>query len=164
MHVIVAASENGVIGRGGAMPWRIPEDLKRFKALTMGSPVVMGRKTWDSIGRPLPGRENVVVTRQPLVLAGATVVHSLDEALEHCRSRGTADCFVIGGGEIYAQALPRADVVHLTRIHQRFDGDARFPALGPEWREVAREARLQESPERLRFDFVTYERRDPPAA
>lgn len=158
VHIVVAAAENGVIGNNGQMPWRIPEDLKRFKALTLGSPIVMGRKTWDSIGRPLPGRENVVITRQKLAPTGATVVHSLDEALERCRAKGAKDCFVIGGGEIYAQALPRADVVHLTRIHQRFDGDARFPALGPEWREVARESRLQEAPERLRFDFVTYER------
>ena len=158
VHVIVAAAENGVIGRGGKMPWHIPEDLKRFKALTMGAPMIMGRKTWDSIGKPLPGRESIVVTRQPLELKGATVVHSIDEALERCRAKGASHCFVIGGGEIYAQALPAAHVLHVTRIHARFDGDARFPTLGPEWRETARESRLQESPERLRFDFVTYER------
>ncbi|HUR69017.1 MAG TPA: dihydrofolate reductase [Candidatus Thermoplasmatota archaeon] len=158
IHIIVAAAENGVIGRDGQMPWRIPEDLKRFKALTMGHPIVMGRKTWESIGRPLPGRENVVITRQKLELRGATVVHSLDEALAHVAAREAGDAFVIGGGEIYAQALPRADVVHLTRVHGPFEGDARFPPLGTEWREVAREARLQEMPERLRFDFVTYER------
>jgi dihydrofolate reductase len=158
IHIIVATSENGVIGIKGAMPWRIPEDLKRFKALTMGCPMIMGRKTWDAIGRPLPGRESVVVTRQERALAGATVVHSLEEAIAHCRSSGATDCFVVGGGEIYAQTLPHADVLHVTRIHARFDGDASFPPLGPEWRETAREPRLQESPERLRFDFVTYER------
>lgn len=163
IHVIVAAAENGVIGRDGAMPWRIPEDLKRFKALTMGSPMIMGRKTWDSIGRPLPGRESVVVTRQKTAIPGATVVHSIDEALEHCRARGVSDCFVVGGGEIYAQALPRADVVHLTRVHAAPEGDARFPALGPEWREVSREERSQQEPTSLRYSFVTYEQdRHPP--
>lgn len=159
IHVIVAAASNGVIGKDGAMPWRIPEDLKRFKALTMGHPILMGRKTWDSIGRPLPGRENIVITRQKLDLAGATVVRSLDEALDHARARGATDAFVIGGGEIYQQALPRADVVHLTAVHAAFEGDVRFPALGGAWRETARETRAQDAPQALRYDFVTYERK-----
>jgi dihydrofolate reductase len=158
IHVIVAAAENGVIGRGGQMPWRIPEDLKRFKALTMGHPMIMGRKTWDAIGRPLPGRESVVVTRQKLDLAGATVAHSLDAAISHCRARGASDAFIVGGGEIYAQALPLADVVHLTRIRATFEGDASFPPLGPAWRESAREPRSQVEPQPLAYDFVTYER------
>lgn len=160
IHLVVAAASNGVIGKGGQMPWRIPEDLKRFKALTMGAPMIMGRKTWDAIGRPLPGRESIVVTRQKLDLPSATVVHSLDDALAHCRARGVPDAFVIGGGEIYRQALPRADVVHLTEIHRAFEGDASFPPLDPsQWRETAREPRSQDAPEPLRYDFVTYERR-----
>ena len=158
IHLIVATASNGVIGAKGQMPWRIPEDLKRFKALTLGHPMIMGRKTWDSIGRPLPGRESIVVTRQKLELPGATVVHSLEEGLERARARGATDVFVIGGGEIYRQALPLAQVVHVTRIHERFDGDVSFPPLDASWREVAREKRLQEGAQPLRFDFVTYER------
>lgn len=160
IHLIVAAASNGVIGRDGAMPWRIPEDLKRFKALTMGHPMIMGRKTWDSIGRPLPGRESIVVTRQKLDLPGATVVHSLDAALAHARARGAPEVFVVGGGEIYRQALPFADVVHLTEVHASFEGDASFPSLpSSDWRETARERREQAEPQKLAYDFVTYERR-----
>lgn len=160
VHLIVAAAENGVIGRDGAMPWRIPTDLKRFKALTMGHPVIMGRKTWESLGRALPGRENVVVTRQSHFRAeGAVVVHSLADAVAHARNAGATDAFVIGGGEIYRQALPAADVVHLTRVHASFEGDATFPPLDPsQWRETAREPASQQEPQPLRFDFVTYER------
>jgi len=162
LHVIVAAAQNGIIGRDGAMPWRIPEDLKRFKALTMGAPIVMGRKTWDAIGRPLPGRESIVITRQTGFRAeGAVVVHSLDEALAHTRGRDVPEAFVIGGGDVYRQALPLADVVHLTQVHGAFEGDASFPPLeASEWRETGREARAQDAPlEPLRYDFVTYERR-----
>ena len=160
VHLIVAVAEGGVIGAENKLLWRIPEDLKRFKAITMGHPILMGRKTWDSIGRPLPGRENVVITRQKLDLPGATVVHSLEEALEHARARGASDAFVIGGGEIYRQALPRADVVHLTEVHARFDGDVTFPSLPSSgWREIGREARQQAEPQPLSYSFVTLERR-----
>lgn len=159
IHVIVAVAENGVIGRDGAMPWRIPEDLKRFKAITMGHPIAMGRKTWASIGRPLPGRENLVITRQKGFEApGATVVHSIAEAMEHARARGASDLFAIGGGEIYREVLPFARVAHVTEVHARFEGDATFPHLDPGWREVAREPRSQAEPTPLRYDFVTYER------
>lgn len=160
VHLIVAAAENGVIGRDGAMPWRIPADLRRFKAITMGHPIIMGRKTWDSLGRALPGRENIVVTRQRGFHAeGATVLHSLPDAVEHARESGATDAFVIGGGDIYRQALGAADVVHLTRVHASFEGDATFPPLDPaHWRETAREPASQETPQPLRFDFVTYER------
>lgn len=154
--IVVAAAENGVIGAAGKIPWHIPEDLKRFKALTMGHRIVMGRKTWASIGRALPGRESVVVTRQAGFRAeGARVVASLDEALEGA----TGDVFVIGGGEIYREALPRADRVELTRVHAKVEGDVTFPALDPTaWREVAREPRSQTTPQPLAYDFVTYER------
>lgn len=159
IHMIVAVAKNGVIGREGAMPWRIPEDLKRFKAITMGHPIVMGRRTWASIGRPLPGRENLVITRQKDFQAeGATVVHSLSDAMEHARARGASDLFVIGGGEIYRQALPLAQVAHVTRVHAEVEGDVTFPDLDPGWHEIDREGRSQTEPIPLRYDFVTYER------
>lgn len=165
IHLIVAVAENGVIGREGAMPWRIPEDLKRFKAITMGHPIVMGRKTWASLGRPLPGRENIVITRQKdLDAPGAHVVHSLREALDHAAARGATDVFVIGGGEIYRQALPLAHVAHVTRVHARIEGDVTFPLLDPDWRETTREPHEQTEPQPLAYDFVTYERQSRPAA
>ena len=122
--LVVAVAENGVIGQGGKIPWHISEDLKRFKALTMGHTVVMGRKTWDSLPRkPLPGRANVVVTRQKDWNAeGAITAASLGEAI--AGTSGTV--MVIGGGEIYAAALPMATRVELTEVHQGFDGDAKF--------------------------------------
>ncbi len=126
--LIVAAARNGVIGGGNKMLWRVPEDFAHFKRTTMGHPIVMGRKTWESIGRPLPGRRNVVVTRNPDYRAeGAELAPSLEDAFKMLNGVGTV--FVIGGGEIYRQALPRADVVWLTRIGADFEGDATFPDL-----------------------------------
>lgn len=126
--LIVAAARNGVIGGGNKMLWRVPEDFAHFKRTTMGHPIVMGRKTWESIGRPLPGRRNVVVTRNPGYRAeGAELAPSLADAFKMLNGVGTV--FVIGGGEIYRQALPRADVVWLTRIGADFEGDATFPDL-----------------------------------
>ena len=126
--LIVAAARNGVIGGGNKMLWRVPEDFAHFKRTTMGHPIVMGRKTWESIGRPLPGRRNVVVTRNPDYRAeGAELALSLEAAFKMLNGDGTV--FVIGGGEIYRQALPRADVVWLTKIGADFEGDATFPDL-----------------------------------
>lgn len=126
--LIVAAARNGVIGGGNKMLWRVPEDFAHFKRTTMGHPIVMGRKTWESIGRPLPGRRNVVVTRNPDYRAeGAELAPSLEDAFKMLNGDGTV--FVIGGGEIYRQALPWADVVWLTRIGADFEGDATFPDL-----------------------------------
>lgn len=126
--LIVAAARNGVIGGGNKMLWRVPEDFAHFKRTTMGHPIVMGRKTWESIGRPLPGRRNVVVTRNPDYRAeGAELAPSLEDAFKMLNGDGTV--FVIGGGEIYRQALPRADVVWLTKIGADFEGDATFPDL-----------------------------------
>ena len=153
--LIVAAAENGVIGKEGAIPWRLPEDLRRFKALTMSHPIVMGRKTWDSFPKkPLPGRTNIVITRQPGWRAeGAVTAASLDDALRIARAQ-SGTVFVIGGGEIYRAALPQATRVELTEIHQAFDGDAHFPALDrTAWRETAREDHA--TPEGLRYAFVT---------
>ena len=134
--LVVAVAGNGVIGRDGDLPWRLPSDLKRFKQLTLGKPVVMGRKTWDSIGRPLPGRPNIVVTRDPAFSApGATVVASLDEAIAAARREaetlGVDEICVIGGGQVYAQAFDRADILHVTHVEADVAGDTRFPAIDP---------------------------------
>jgi dihydrofolate reductase len=162
VHLIAAVASNGVIGARGGLPWHLPEDLKRFKALTWGHPVIMGRRTWDSLGKPLPGRENIVVTRNPALEArGASVVPSLEAALASCA--GATDVYVIGGGELYAAALRYADVLALTEIQRDFEGDARFPELDREqWLESERVARS--SAEGLRYDFVRYERRRPEQA
>ncbi|MDP6479519.1 MAG: dihydrofolate reductase [Phycisphaerales bacterium] len=130
--LVTAVSDNGVIGRGGDMPWHLPDDLRRFKKLTMGHPIVMGRRTWDSIGRPLPGRTNIVMTRDTSFAAeGAVVAHSEDDIFA---AAGDADTImVIGGGEIYRIFLPNADRVELTRVHITVDGDTLFPELGDEW-------------------------------
>jgi dihydrofolate reductase len=152
--LILASASNGVIGRRGAIPWRISEDLKRFKVLTLGKSVVMGRKTWDSLPKkPLPGRRNIVVTRQPDWRADGTDVMSLEAAL------AGADVMVIGGAEIYRAALPRADRIELTEVHGEFDGDACFTFDRKDWREIARETHA--TPEGLTYSFVTLERNAP---
>lgn len=158
VHLIVAMSRNRVIGAKGGMPWHLSEDLKRFKRLTMGHPIIMGRKTWDSLPKqPLPGRENIIVTRQTDYRAeGATVAHSLDEALAHARTAGATDAFVIGGGELFLLALPVADTLELTRIERDFEGDTLFPELGEVWKETAREAHPDHE---LPHVFMTLERR-----
>jgi dihydrofolate reductase len=163
VSLVVAAAANGVIGRDNAMPWHLPEDLAHFKRLTLGHPVVMGRKTYESIlaslGRPLPGRTNIVVTRQPGFAApGCTVVGSLAAAIDSARD--ASEVFVIGGAEIYRLALPHAQRVYLTRIDAAFEGDATFPALDPaEWRETAREDHPATEGRKFGFAFVRYERR-----
>lgn len=141
--IYVAIAQNGVIGRDGGLPWRLSSDLKRFKAGTMGKPIIMGRKTWEGIGRPLPGRLNIVVTRDPNFRAGgAETAHSLDDAIVLARARGRCmagadEICVIGGGEIYRQAMPKADRLHVTHILAKVEGDTHFPAIDPEiWRSV----------------------------
>ena len=154
--LVVAVADNGVIGVDGELPWRLPPDLRHFKELTTGHVVVMGRKTFESIGRPLPNRTNVVVTRQPSYAAeGAVVVGSLDDALVEAALHA-GDVMVIGGGEIYSSALDLADVVELTEVHLSPEGDAFFPSLDPAtWREVSRESHEHED---IGFDFVRLER------
>jgi dihydrofolate reductase len=141
LNLIYACADNGVIGRDNALPWHLPEDLAHFRQLTLGCPVLMGRKTWDSLPprfRPLPGRLNLVLTRQPDWQApGAIRVASLDEAMAHCRAG--QDLWVIGGAEIYALALPRAQRLEITEVHLQAEGDAMAPAFDPRaWPEVAR--------------------------
>jgi len=156
LGLIAAVASNGVIGAHGGLPWRLPEDLRFFKLQTMGHPVIMGRRTWESIGRPLPGRRNIVVTRTAgLQAEGATVVDSLAAALAACA--GEKEAFVIGGAELYRAALPVAERLVLTEIHREFDGDVRFPAFErANWRETRREAHV--SADGIAFDFVWYER------
>lgn len=140
----VAMAENGVIGRDGGLPWRLSSDLKRFKADTMGKPVIMGRKTFESVGRPLPGRLNIVVTRDRGWRAdGVETAASLDDAITLARTRmrcmaGAAEIGIAGGGEIYTQAIAKADRLHVTHVLASIDGDTRFPAIDPdEWRVVS---------------------------
>jgi dihydrofolate reductase len=156
LHLIAAVAANRVIGMRGGLPWRLPEDLRRFKALTLGHPVIMGRRTWESIGKALPGRRNIVVTRQAgFVAPGATVAPSLPAALDLCR--GADRAFVIGGSELYREALPLAVTLELTELHRDYAGDTCFPEFDrSRWREAAREAHT--AAEGTRFDFVRYVR------
>jgi dihydrofolate reductase len=155
--LIAAVATNGVIGAGNRLPWRLGEDLKRFRALTAGHAVIMGRKTWESLPRALPERQNIVVTRQRGYLAeGAEVAGSLDEALALVRLPEPVFC--IGGGELFGDALPSAQRLYLTEIDRDFDGDAWFPAWRPEdWKEITREARRSEE-SGFDYAYVTYER------
>jgi dihydrofolate reductase len=160
VSLVAAVARGGVIGRGGEIPWRLPEDLARFRERTMGHPVVMGRNTWDSLPerfRPLPGRRNIVVTRNPAWRAdGAEPAGSLADALRLLD--GAARVFVIGGGQLYAEALPLADELLLTEIDADVDGDTWFPAWGrSEFDEVSREEKV--SSDGVAFAFVTYSRR-----
>ena len=157
VYLVAAVAANGIIGANGRLPWHLPEDLKHFKALTLGHPVIMGRKTWESLGTALPGRENIVVTRAPgYEAAGASVASSLGGALALCA--GEPRVFVIGGGgELYDEALPVADGLVLTEIQRDFAGDARFPRFDRSaWRETQRKP--QTGADGLRFDFVLYEK------
>lgn len=165
ISIVVAVASNGVIGRDGDLPWRLPTDLKRFKALTIGKPVIMGRKTWASIGRPLPGRANIVISRSADFSAeGAIVVHSLCEALAVARREashsGIDEVCVIGGGEIYRQAIAVADVLHVTKVRADVDGDARFPDIDPAIFDTVFEEDLpQGEKDSHAMRFVTYRRR-----
>ncbi len=159
LSILVAMARNHVIGINNTLPWRIPEDLKYFKALTLGHHMIMGRKTFDSIGKPLPGRTTVVVTRdQNLQLAGCVMAHSLEQAIAACD--GDNEIFIVGGAEIFTQSLPLADTLYITEIQQDFAGDAHFPEFNrTEWQEVARDRRSQAEPQPLEYHFVTYRRR-----
>jgi dihydrofolate reductase len=160
LNLIYARAANGVIGHNNTLPWHLPEDMAHFKALTQGCTVIMGRKTWDSLPprfRPLPGRTNIVVTRQPdWQVDGAQRAASLPDALAHCDPSATT--WVIGGAQIYAEALPLADRLELTEIDHAFEGDAHAPELGHDWTEVARERHVS-SKDGLAFSFVSYVRR-----
>ena len=155
--VIAAVAQNGVIGAYGKLPWRLPEDLKHFRALTLGHPVIMGRRTWESLKEPLPGRENIVVTRtRGYEAPGASVAASLEGAIALCAGEPLA--FVIGGADLYAAALPLADGLALTEIQRDYEGDVRFPEWDRgAWRETQRKPQV--AADGTRFDFVLYERK-----
>lgn len=159
VSIITAVSNNNVIGKDNKLPWRLPADLAHFKEITSGHSVLMGRKTFESIGRPLPNRRNIVITRNRDFKADRIeVVHSIEEALEITKNED--EVFVIGGEEIYKLALPFADKIYLTKVEAEVDGDAFFPNLGSEWEEVSRIENPKD--ENNEYPFVFYEyRRDP---
>lgn len=158
VSIIVAVAENGVIGDKNSLLWHISEDLKHFKAVTTGHPVVMGRKTFESLGRPLPGRENVVVTRQQLEIPGCRVVHSLAQAVALFPAE--EEVFIIGGAQIYAEALAVADRFYLTRVFHAYQGDTRFPRWDErQWRLIASESFPCGKEYPYAFAFEAYERR-----
>jgi dihydrofolate reductase len=158
LSIIVAMAKNRTIGINNTLPWRCPEDLKHFKSLTMGHHMIMGRKTFDSIGKPLPGRTTVVVTRnQALTIEGCIIAHSLQEAIAACK--GDNEIFIVGGADLYTQALPLADRLYLTEIQQEVTGDAHFPSINlSNWQEISREVHSQLTPQALHYHFVTYQR------
>jgi dihydrofolate reductase len=160
VSLIAAHAHNRVIGKDNALPWRLPEDLRHFKSLTLGHPIIMGRKTWESLGRPLPGRENIVISRQAnYAAAGAEVVGSIADALATVAT--SAEVFIIGGAEIYRQSLALADQLYLTEIDLTVDGDAFFPDYPRhEWREASRQRGVSESG--LRYAFIRLDRVTPP--
>ncbi len=158
ISLIVAASGNNVIGVGGGLPWHLSEDLKRFKAITMGKPIIMGRKTFESIGRALPGRQNIVISsRADFRANGCEVVASTKAAIAAAGDAG--EIMIIGGGQIYGQFLPLAERVYLTRVHVELDGDAHFPHLAEdEWRISERLIRDNDERNAYRFEFITLDR------
>ncbi|MBD9469857.1 dihydrofolate reductase [Pseudoxanthomonas sp. PXM01] len=161
ISLVVALDRHRAIGRDNDLPWRLPDDLKRFKALTLGKPVLMGRKTAESLGRALPGRLNLVLTRRGRVpFEGMQAVMSVDEAIGIAAGQEAEELCVIGGGEVYAQTLERADVLHVTEVDTIVDGaHAFFPVFDPaDWREVARESHGVDAKHALAFDFVEYHR------
>lgn len=160
ISIIAAMARNRVIGIGNTLPWHLPADLKHFKATTLGKPVVMGRLTYDSIGKPLPGRNNVVISRDPaLQIAGVTVVGSLEQAITLLKAEHP-EIMVIGGASLYQQALPCADRLYLTLIDAEVEGDAWFVDYNrDDWQEIAREDHAPDAANRYRYSFVTLQRR-----
>ncbi len=164
VSLIVAMASNRVIGRNNQLPWHLPNDLKYFKAVTMGKPIVMGRKTFESIGKPLPGRVNIVVTTNPAFAAeGVRVVHSPDEALKLGKDiaslDGASEVMVIGGSQLYQEMLSRAQRLYLTEVKAEVDGDTLFPPVDwSGWREREREEFIAQGPNPYDYSFVVYER------
>ena len=159
--LITAYAHNRVIGKNNRMPWHLPEDLAHFKSTTLGTPIIMGRHTWESIGQALPGRRNIVVSRTPtLNLLGAEIFTSLDKAVSACQH--APEVFVIGGAQIYAQAISFAHRLIITEIDDTFDGDTFFPEFDKhEWQEISRERHQAKPPNQFFFSFVEYKRQNP---
>jgi len=167
--LIVAMSRNRVIGRNNKLPWYLPGDLRYFKQATMGKPIIMGRKTWDSIGRPLPGRMNVVISRNPEweAPAGTVAAESLEDALVKAEAQaeieGGDEVMIIGGGQIYAEVLPMVDRIYITQVHAEVDGDAFFPEVNwEEWEELGREDFSASDNNPYDYSFVVYQRPSQP--
>jgi dihydrofolate reductase len=158
LSLIVAMDRNGVIGDRGRLPWRLPADLRRFRALTMGKPLLMGRATHESIGRPLPGRENIVLSRDRRYRSeGCTVMHDAGDALRHCA--GATEVMVMGGADLYRQFLERAGRIYLTEVHAELSGDTYFPSFDRDrWREAAREDHPADGENEYPYSFVILER------
>lgn len=157
VSIVVAISENHAIGKDNQLLWHLPKDLKHFKEITTGGTVIMGRKTYDSVGKPLPNRRNIVITRQQIEIAGCEVVNSLQAALDLCRDH--KEVFIVGGAEIYKQAMPLTDKVYLTIVHESFEGDTYFPEINPEiWKETQRTDHEADEKNALSFSFITLER------
>lgn len=163
VSIVAAVARNGVIGRDGGLPWRLPDDLRRFRTLTTGHHVVMGRRTWESIGRALPGRTNLVLSRRPSWRPddpAARAVAGLDRAIAMAAAAGETELFVIGGADVYAAALPVADLIHLTRVDAEVAGDVRFPRIAAgDWIETKREEHPADERHECPFAFVTLARR-----
>lgn len=156
--LVAAVAENGIIGRDGAMPWHLPADLAHFKWVTWGHPILMGRRTFEAIGRPLPGRRNIVVTRNPgFSAAGIETAAGLEQAIELAGE--ASQTMVIGGAELYRSALPLAQLIYLTRVHARPKGDTRFPTLDPsEWRQISCKTRPTDGDHRYALSFIELQR------
>jgi len=161
LSIIVAVSENGVIGLDNQLIWRLPDDLKRFKELTLGHPIIMGRKTFESIGKPLPGRQSIIITRDTnFSCEGTIVVHSLKEAIEAAKKIETEEAFIIGGGDIYRQVQASCDKLYVTEVHTKTEGDTFFDIENPElWVETARAHHEIDEKHRISFDFVDLQKK-----
>jgi dihydrofolate reductase len=158
INIVVAIAANNAIGKNNKLLWHLPKDLKHFKELTTGHTVIMGRKTYDSVGKPLPNRRNIVVTRQNIQIDGCEVVNSLEAALE--LAKGEAELDIIGGAEIYKQVMPLTNYVYLTIVHQDFDADTFFPEIDySKWQELNREDHEPDEKHAFPFSFITLKRR-----
>ena len=158
ISIVVAIAQNHAIGKNNQLLWHLPKDLKHFKEITSGHTVIMGRKTYDSVGKPLPNRRNIVVTRQEIIIEGCEVVNSLPDALK--LAEGTNEVFIVGGAEIYKQAMPLTDRIYLTIVHENFDGDTYFPEIKEDiWEETARQDHQPDEKHAFAYSFITLERR-----
>jgi dihydrofolate reductase len=158
ISAVVAIAENNAIGKNNQLLWRLPNDLKHFRQITTGHTVIMGRKTYDSVGKPLPNRRNIIITRQKMEIAGCEVVASVEEALALCA--GEPEVFIVGGAEIYKLAMPVTNRIYLTIVHQAFDADAYFPPINDnEWAETEREDHGTDEKHAIPYSFITLQRR-----
>jgi dihydrofolate reductase len=157
VSIVVAISQNHAIGKDNKLLWYLPKDLKHFKEITTGHTVIMGRKTYQSVGKPLPNRRNIVITRQSLTIEGCEVANSVEAALALCKDE--AEVFIVGGAEIYMQALHLTDRIYLTLVHENFEGDTYFPEINTDlWKETERQYHKPDEKNLLPYSFITYER------